>query len=116
MHGFEGVVPQRSHPAEGVAAVILYALHVAEQVEDAGDVIQVDVADEGHAQIEGAAVAQLIDPSPQHLPGDAVRAAVDQDAQRRRAGSRVVEEQAIAVVRLEGVNGEPHVSNRLNGA
>ena len=78
--------------------------------------IQVDVADEGHAQIEGAAVAQLIDPPPQHLPVDAVRAAVDEDAQRRRAGSRVVEQQAIAVVRLERVNGESHVSNRLNGA
>ena len=116
VHLLEGVVPQRAHPAEGVAAVILHALHVAEQVEDAGDVIQVDVADEGHAQIEGAAVAQLIDPPPQHLPVDAVRAAVDEDAQRRRAGSRVMEQQAVAVVRLERVNGESHVSNRLNGA
>ena len=106
MHLLEGVVPQRANPAERFAAVVLHALHVAEQVQNAGDVIQVDVADERHAQVERARAPQLIDARAEDVSVDASRAAVDEDAQCRRVGPRVMEQQTVAVVCLQRFDGE----------
>jgi hypothetical protein len=106
---FERVVPERPDGAEGILAVLLHPLQVVKQIEQSGDVIRVDVAHHDHPESEGLAAAQLVDPAAQDVRIDAARSAIDENSDRRRGVTLVVQQQAVAVVGLKGFDGESHL-------
>ena len=82
-------------------AVFAGLAQVREQVENAGDVIRIQVAHHHHAKRDWGAAAQLLKSRPDAESIDTCRAAVDQN-QAASLPLAVVEQQRVAVLRGEG--------------
>jgi len=111
MNLLERVEPDRADPAERIVAGVLLLAQDLEQVDDAGDVVRVDVAHHHHPQIERILSTQGVEPRLQHVLVDAPRASIDEDQDGRDGGAgavRKVQQEAVAVIRLEGFERKSH--------